>query len=74
MPMAGGAPPCARSLITKVPSREKEIFGHHGNTERIRAEWDVPWMNRDGISQAIPPAFAQHVGEALMAAVRAVAA
>lgn len=64
-------PPCARSLIRHVPAREREIFGHHGNTERIRAEWSVPWMTRDGISQAIPPAFTEHVGEQLLAAVPA---
>lgn len=59
------APPPSQQL----PARQREVFGHHGNSSRVRADWAVPWMTRDGIAQAIPPVFAQHVGWSLAAAV-----
>jgi DNA (cytosine-5)-methyltransferase 1 len=29
----------------------------------------MPWANRDGLREAIPPAYSQYVGQQLMAAV-----
>lgn len=33
----------------------------------------VDWMNRDELAQAIPPAFTEHVGRQLLAALEAAA-
>jgi DNA (cytosine-5)-methyltransferase 1 len=27
----------------------------------------VPWMNRDGIRECIPPAYTEHIGHTLLA-------
>lgn len=61
-------PGCAAPAVHPLSRREREIFGRHGNIARVRQEWDVPWMTRDGSSQAIPPVFAEHVGWSLAAA------
>jgi DNA (cytosine-5)-methyltransferase 1 len=58
-------PGCDPSRV-RYRGRAADVFGHHSNTERVRAEWGVPWMTRDGISQSIPPAFTRYLGEQLM--------
>jgi DNA (cytosine-5)-methyltransferase 1 len=60
------APPCNPAAI-RYRGREAEVFGHHGNSDRIRAEWGVDWMDRDGIAQCIPPAMTEYLGAALLA-------
>lgn len=32
----------------------------------VRSDMDVPWMNRDGIRECIPPAYAKYVGAAFL--------
>lgn len=59
------APPCDPSRV-RYRGRAAEVFGHHGNTDRVRGEWGVPWMSQYGIAQSIPPAFAQFMGEHLL--------
>lgn len=59
------SPGCDPSRV-RYRGREADVFGHHRNTERVRKEWGVPWMTRDGISQSIPPAFTRYLGEQLM--------
>lgn len=39
-----------------------QAIGNFAGVGIIRAEWDVPWMNRDGIREAIPPAYAEWIG------------
>lgn len=64
------SPGCDPSRI-RYRGREGEVFGNHGNSDRVREEWAVPWMSRDGISQCIPPVFTEYLGEPLMAQVAA---
>jgi DNA (cytosine-5)-methyltransferase 1 len=48
------------------PPRDGEVVQAVGNFSGVgivRAEWDVAWMNRDGIREAIPPAYARYIGE-----------
>lgn len=40
--------------------------GNFSNVPYVRANLGVPWMNRDGIRECIPPVYAQHVGAALL--------
>ncbi|MFJ9558245.1 DNA cytosine methyltransferase [Nocardiopsis sp. NPDC101807] len=42
--------------------------GNFSGVEQVRTDMGVPWMNRDGIRECIPPAYARWVGERLMAA------
>lgn len=67
------SPGCDRSAV-RYRGRAAEIFGHHGNTDRVRDEWGVPWMSQYGIAQCIPPAFTEWLGEQLRAHLESVAA
>lgn len=54
------------------------VYGHGGHTGKhrmlYRAEaaeaMDIDWMNRDELSDAIPPAYTEHIGAALMGALQ----
>jgi DNA (cytosine-5)-methyltransferase 1 len=50
-------------------------FGHYvGNfsgVEAARRDMGMPWANRDGLREAIPPAYSEWIGAALMAGLRA---
>ena len=46
--------------------REGEVIqaiGNFAGSPIIRKEWDVPWMSRDGIREAIPPAYSEYIGK-----------
>lgn len=56
------------------PVREGEmmhIVGNFAGVQKARDIMGAQWMNRDGLREAIPPAFAKHIGLAAMAKVRA---
>lgn len=55
------------------PVRDGEmmhIVGNFSGVQRARDIMRTQWMNRDGLREAIPPAFAKHIGLAAMAKVR----
>ncbi|MBP2581874.1 DNA (cytosine-5)-methyltransferase 1 [Streptomyces sp. PvR006] len=57
--------------ITKMgrPRRPGEMAHYVGNFSGVQAARDdlqVPWMNRDGIRECIPPAYTQHLGRQLI--------
>lgn len=57
--------------------RDGEIIhavGNFSGVQLVREDWGVPWMNRDGIREAIPPAYTRYVGEQLAAHLLAVRA
>ncbi len=41
--------------------------GNFSNVAYIRADLGLTWMNRDGLRESIPPAYAQHIGAQLAA-------
>lgn len=45
--------------------------GYKASLAQARAVMQMPWASRDGVSQAIPPAYSGFLGEHLMAEVRA---
>jgi DNA (cytosine-5)-methyltransferase 1 len=45
-----------------------QAVGNFSNVGYARADMGVPWMNRDGIRECIPPVYAEHVGRQLRAA------
>lgn len=47
-----------------APGRFYREHGHGVPAHFTKEVMGVPWMTRDGMSQSIPPVFAQHVGRA----------
>jgi DNA (cytosine-5)-methyltransferase 1 len=43
--------------------------GHMGNVDRVREAMGIDWMPGKALGQAIPPAYTEHVGRTLLAAV-----
>lgn len=69
--------PLHRLPITKMgrPRRPGEMAHYVGNfsgVQEARDDLGVPWMNRDGIRESIPPAYARWVGDQFLAQVAAV--
>jgi len=56
------------------PPKIVSVFGHGGHiyhgVEQWRRVMGTPWMKRDEIAQAIPPAFSEFIGQYLMAEVK----
>lgn len=50
------------------PGEYMHIVGNFSGVERGREVMGMPWANRDGLREAIPPAYTQHIGTQLMAA------
>ena len=45
------------------PGEVIQAIGHYAGVGRIRAEWGVPWMDREGTAEAIPPVYSKYIGE-----------
>lgn len=50
------------------------IVGNFTDPERARRIMSMPWASRDGLREAIPPVYAEHIGRQMRAHVEAVAA
>lgn len=44
-----------------------QAIGHFSGVGIVRDEWSVPWMDRDGIREAIPPAYTEWIGRRFLA-------
>ncbi|MFD3498602.1 class I SAM-dependent methyltransferase [Streptomyces sp. NPDC058678] len=49
------------------PGHYGQFVGNFSGVPLARRVLGVPWMNRDGIRECIPPAYAQHIGCAALA-------
>ncbi|CAM5541545.1 SAM-dependent methyltransferase [Streptomyces abikoensis] len=56
------------------PGHFGQFIGNFSGVPLARQVMGVPWMNRDGIRECIPPAYTQWTGNAFLAAAGAVAA
>jgi DNA (cytosine-5)-methyltransferase 1 len=56
------------------PDEYMHIVGNFSGVERARGIMRMPWANRDGLREAIPPAYTELIGIQLLAHLRAVAA
>ncbi|WP_086724665.1 DNA cytosine methyltransferase [Streptomyces sp. NRRL B-24085] len=50
------------------PGHYGQFVGNFSGVDLARRVMGVPWMNRDGIRECIPPAYADHIGRAALAA------
>jgi DNA (cytosine-5)-methyltransferase 1 len=48
------------------PGHYGQFVGNFSGVPLAREVLEVPWMNRDGIRECIPPAYAQYVGAAAL--------
>jgi len=49
-----------------TPQWHRKRFGRNITIGEKRVAMGIDWMNRDELSQAIPPAYAEHIGKAAM--------
>jgi len=56
--------------IGRTPKGGPRIRRKHATTARGREAMGIDWMNREELSEAIPPAYTQFIGEQLMAHLR----
>jgi DNA (cytosine-5)-methyltransferase 1 len=43
-----------------------QVVGHYSGVRIAREAMKIDWMTRDEMSEAIPPPYTRHIGEALM--------
>ncbi|MFF8968689.1 SAM-dependent methyltransferase [Streptomyces sp. NPDC014995] len=48
------------------PGHYGQFVGNFSGVALAREALGVPWMNRDGIRECIPPAYAEHIGRAAL--------
>jgi DNA (cytosine-5)-methyltransferase 1 len=64
------------ALAWRAPSNQIQKAGRRelwrGNLAQAPADMGIDWMDWDGLREAIPPAYTQHIGEQLIAHLRAV--
>lgn len=54
-----------------VEGEYMHIVGNFSGVDRARRVMDMPWANRDGLREAIPPAYTKHLGRQLIAHIEA---
>ncbi len=54
-----------------VPGEYMHVVGNFSGVDHGRRIMGMPWANRDGLREAIPPVYAEHIGAQLLAHVRA---
>lgn len=55
------------------PGEYMHVVGNFSGVDRARDVMGMPWANRDGLREAIPPAYTEFIGRQLMREVSAVA-
>ena len=59
---------------TVNPGDFYHAVGNFSGVDYIRGDMGVPWMNRDGIRECIPPVYSEFIGRQMMTHLMAVAA
>jgi DNA (cytosine-5)-methyltransferase 1 len=64
-------PHTARASYGRSPKNGEHytISGHFGDVKGGRLAMGIPWMTRDELSQAIPPAYTEFIGSQLIRAI-----
>lgn len=55
--------PQAKMGRAPKPGEFISAVGNFSGVQMVRDDWKVPWMNREGIREAIPPAYTEWVGK-----------
>jgi DNA (cytosine-5)-methyltransferase 1 len=70
------APPCSHRQGQTIGvyghgtnAWHRELLGRNITVAEMRDAMGIPWMTREELSQAIPPAYTQFIGEQLLAAI-----
>lgn len=61
-------------VVGRAPGGGPKIKRRHVGTDRGREAMGIPWMNRDELSEAIPPAYTHFIGEQISQHLEGVAA
>jgi DNA (cytosine-5)-methyltransferase 1 len=61
------AAPLAKMGRPVRPGEWIQVVGHFSDVAAARTAMGIPWMTRDELAQAIPPAYTRHVGLAALA-------
>jgi DNA (cytosine-5)-methyltransferase 1 len=61
-------------VVRQTPAGHNTTHRKHTTTARGREAMGIDWMNRDELSEAIPPAYTELIGHQLLAHLKAVAA
>lgn len=48
------------------PGEFYHAVGNFSGVSKVKAEWGVPWANRDGIREGIPPQYSHWIGRKLI--------
>lgn len=49
-----------------MPGDMIHAVGNFSGVEEVRRDWGVPWANREGIREGLPPAYTRFIGEHIM--------
>lgn len=49
------------------PGERIQAIGNFSGVGLVRDDWSTPWMNRDGVREAVPPAYTEWIGSAFLA-------
>lgn len=49
------------------PGERIQAIGNFSGVGLVKADWGVTWMNRDGLREAVPPAYTEWIGRAFLA-------
>jgi len=49
------------------PGECMQVTGHFSDVPEARRRMSIDWMTQDGLAQAIPPAYTEHIGRQLLA-------
>lgn len=61
---------CAKQGRSAKPGQFVTVTGNCSGADYARAAMGIDWMPRDDLSQAIPPAYTQFIGEQLIRVIR----
>ncbi|BCM66481.1 MULTISPECIES: hypothetical protein [Streptomyces] len=67
-PRPAHAAPVAKMGRPVPPGYFGQFVGNFSGVDHARRVMGVPWMNRDGIRECIPPAYSEFIGRAFFTA------